>query len=559
MTLEEPQLRKKALSAVLRYGLVLLAVGFSFLVRLQSGPTLVSELHPFVLLSVSIMLCTWFGGDGPGLLSVVFSAGAVEYFILPPFYSFDFSDRGANIQLVSFALEGLLIYGLTHAMRAARYRAEAMTFDLQHEISQRRCAEAALHLAHEDLEQRVDQRTAELRFVNAKLQRSEAQLAAAQEIAHLGSWEWFTGSGKFMGSDELYRIYDLEIWAGEITHEVLFSRLHTDDREEMHRALEKAFFDHQPFDLTHRFIRSDGTVKVIHAKGEVLQDAAGKALRIIGTSQDITEQKRAEAERARLGQEQTARAEAEAANRMKDEFLAIISHELRTPLTSIFGWLRMISTGRLDGTAYSRGMESIERNAKVLAHLIDDLLDVSRVINGKLFLEIQSVDLTQVVKAVVDAFLPAADAKQIRIEVKVDAGVGPIFGDPNRLQQIVWNLLANSMKFTPEGGAVGIRVDQAGSDARITVTDTGQGISADFLPHVFDRFRQADTSSIRCHGGLGLGLAIVHELVRLHRGSVRAESPGKGKGSTFIVRLPVKLARSRELESEDDLPKSGAA
>ncbi len=253
----------------------------------------------------------------------------------------------------------------------------------------------------------------------------------------------------------------------------------------------------------------------------------------------VSEHKRAEAGRALLlSREQAIRREAERANRLKDEFLATLSHELRTPVTAILGWARMVRFGKLDQAGRERALEIIERNAKAQVQLIEEILDVSRIIGGKLRLEMQPVSLPDILEAAMDAIRPSAETKGIRLHKLVDPKAGAVLGDPQRLEQVVRNLLSNAMKFTPKGGLVGIRLERLGAHIEITVSDTGQGIPADFLPHVFERFRQADASFSRAHGGLGLGLAIVRHVVELHGGTVRAESPGKGQGAIFTVRLP---------------------
>ncbi|HTG15429.1 MAG TPA: response regulator [Blastocatellia bacterium] len=227
------------------------------------------------------------------------------------------------------------------------------------------------------------------------------------------------------------------------------------------------------------------------------------------------------------------------ANRVKDEFLATLSHELRTPLNSLFGWIHLLREGTLDEQTSARALQIIDRNARSLAEIINDLLEVSRIITGKLKLEVLPIELGPVIEAALEAVRPAIDAKDIDLRLSVEREVGAVLGDPSRLQQIVWNLLSNAIKFTPNGGRVEVRLEKIGSDARITVSDDGAGISEAFLPYVFDRFRQADSSFARKHGGLGLGLAIVRHLVEIHGGSVHADSPGEGKGSIFAATFPL--------------------
>lgn len=249
--------------------------------------------------------------------------------------------------------------------------------------------------------------------------------------------------------------------------------------------------------------------------------------------------KRAEEEREELlSREHVARAEAEAANRTKDEFLAIVSHELRTPLNAIVGWTGLLSGGQLDEVMVTRAIEIIDRNAKAQAQLIEDILDVSRIVSGNFRLDLRPVQLEQVIKAAVDSMRPVADARKVEIFVALDPNAGLVSGDPDRLQQIVWNILSNAVKFTPTGGQVNVLLKCSPSENEVVISDTGEGITAEFLPHVFDPFRQADGSKTRRHGGLGLGLAIVRHLTELHGGVVKAHSDGQGKGTTFTVTLP---------------------
>jgi signal transduction histidine kinase/ActR/RegA family two-component response regulator len=257
-------------------------------------------------------------------------------------------------------------------------------------------------------------------------------------------------------------------------------------------------------------------------------------------SRYLRELKMSEAEREKiLLREQAARAEAEAANRLKDEFLSTLSHELRTPLTSILGWTNLMRAGQVRGEVQAQALETIERNAKIQTRLIDDLLDLSRIISGKLLLETREVGLDTVVSNSIEVVRPAANAKGIQLTYECEPGGKTISGDPARLQQVAWNLLSNAVKFTPEGGSVCVRLAREGARVKFSVSDTGRGIPAEFLPHVFDRFRQADSATTRQHGGLGLGLAIVRHLAELHGGEVRAESAGEDQGSTFSVTFPL--------------------
>jgi signal transduction histidine kinase len=276
---------------------------------------------------------------------------------------------------------------------------------------------------------------------------------------------------------------------------------------------------------------------------------------------EIAERMRAEAEREKLlEREKVLRAEAEELSRLKDEFLATMSHELRTPLNAIFGWITLLRTRRLDEATHARALETIERNARAQKRLIEDLLDVSRVVTGKVALELASVDLRKVVEAALETMHPTAQAKGLKIVPLLDTGVGTVRGDFARLQQVVCNLLSNAIKFTQPGGQIEVCLALRNNEAEISVTDNGQGIKPAFLPYVFDRFRQEDGSISRRHGGLGLGLAIVRHLVELHGGSVEAHSDGEGHGSRFTVRLPVRdIAALPPRPAESKLPTTASS
>jgi len=290
-------------------------------------------------------------------------------------------------------------------------------------------------------------------------------------------------------------------------------------------------------------IRSDGTY--VHLNWTIsMFSVVGIRLAIVA---DITARKAIEAERERLlASERLARAEAERANRLKDDFLATLSHELRTPLNAIVGWSEVLRRGKPDAEDLAEGLEAIERNVKSQSQLISDLLDVSRITSGKLRLELQYINAGETVNSALDSVMSAANAKGVRLVRNLSAGEG-ILADPNRLQQIVWNLVTNAVKFTPAGGLVEVRVAYIHGHMELTVTDTGQGISAEFLPFIFDRFSQADASSRRVHGGLGIGLAIVKNLAEMHGGTAHASSNGLGKGSWFTVSMPL-ITRQAALE-----------
>jgi signal transduction histidine kinase/CheY-like chemotaxis protein len=298
----------------------------------------------------------------------------------------------------------------------------------------------------------------------------------------------------------------------------------------------------------------DGREKWIRAIGRPFYDAQGNPVRFDGLTIDITAAKHADIEREQLlASERAARTEAERTGRIKDEFLATLSHELRTPLNAILGWAQLLRSGnKIHERDLQEGLAVIERNARVQTQLIEDLLDMSRIISGKVRLDVQHVDLNVVIEAAVDAVAPTAAAKGVRLQKVLDSrAANTVMGDAARLQQVFWNLLTNAIKFTPRHGRVQIFLQRADSHVEVSVRDTGQGIKAEFLPHVFERFRQADASTTRKQGGLGLGLALVKSLTEMHGGSVHVKSGGEGQGSTFSVRLPLAIMHTGESENPD--------
>lgn len=305
--------------------------------------------------------------------------------------------------------------------------------------------------------------------------------------------------------------------------------------------MQKAIRTNQEVTDELEFVFEDGTVQFIYGKAVPLYDLAGLIRGVIAAFIDITPLKQIEREREQiLEREQIAREAAENANRIKDEFLAVLSHELRSPLNPILGWSRLLQTGKLDKAKTAVALATIERNAKLQAELIEDLLDVSRILQGKLSLNVTPVNLAPTIRAAIETVRLAAEAKSIEVDVDIDPNVSNVSGDATRLQQVVWNLLSNAVKFTPNGGRVEIRLTQVDDRAEIVIRDNGKGIAREFLPYVFDYFRQADSATTRKFGGLGLGLAIVRHLVELHGGTVASDSLGEGLGATFTVRLPLR-------------------
>ena len=338
----------------------------------------------------------------------------------------------------------------------------------------------------------------------------------------------------------------------EVDFDRFYSMLHADDRERTRRAVDQAVFERRAYDIQYRTVAPDGRTRWVRAKGRAYYDADGNPTRFDGVTLDISEQKRVEAEREHLLEgERAGRSDAERASRMKDEFLATLSHELRTPLNAILGWSQIIKrSSKPDDMA--KGIDVIERNARTQAQLIEDLLDMSRIISGKVRLDVQRLDLAAIVQAAVETARPTAEAKSIKLKSVIDPLNGvAVSGDPNRLQQVLWNLLTNAIKFTPKGGNVQVLLERVNSHLEISVIDTGEGIKPEFLPYVFDRFRQADASTTRRHGGLGLGLSIVKQLAELHGGAIRVTSMGEGLGSTFIVSLPLTVTQPQPHKEAD--------
>ncbi|KYF92323.1 two-component hybrid sensor and regulator [Sorangium cellulosum] len=397
--------------------------------------------------------------------------------------------------------------------------------------------------------------------IESALQDREDRLRLATWAADVGTWRIDLTTLSDTRDASLNRILGLEERETTQPMDDWLSRVHPADRDEVVTAAERTIRERHVYDIIHRIVRPDGAIRWVHDRGRLIIDRGGSPLFLTGAVVDITELKQLERERADLlRREQQALAQSEKDrlraedNRMKDEFLATVSHELRTPLTAILGWARLIKERELGPDRVKQGMAAIERNAHAQAQIVDDILTVSRIITGKLRLNTAAVDLAAVVEAAVDTLTPTARAKDIEICVELDDAPDEMSGDPDRLQQVMWNLLSNAVKFTPKRGRVTVRVGRSDAQVVIAVTDNGKGIARSFLPYVFDRFRQGDSSPTRAHGGLGLGLAIVRHLVELHGGTVDAESQGEGRGATFTVTLPLNAAPSSAREEPPPAP-----
>lgn len=379
----------------------------------------------------------------------------------------------------------------------------------------------------------------------ALTRRSEERLRFALDAALMGTWEWELGTNTVRWSENLERIHGLPPGTFDGDFESYEREIHPDDRERVLASLRRAVAEGAPHDVEYRIVAPDGSVRWVEGKGRVEYEN-GRAARMVGICLMVTRRKEAEAERLSA---------LEGANQIKDEFLATLSHELRTPLNAILGWVQILAGGEPSPERVRKAIDIIGRNARLQAQLIEDILDVSRIVSGKLEVERVPLHVPQLLDAAVSAVLPAAEARGVRVGVEVAERLPPIEGDPKRLQQVLGNVLSNAIKFTPEGGEVRVRCATDHGSVAIEVRDTGVGIDPAFLPYVFDRFRQADSRSTRRHGGLGLGLAIARHLVEQHHGSIAAHSDGAGRGSTIALRLPTAgagLAEAAGLSTDTD-------
>jgi PAS domain S-box-containing protein len=362
--------------------------------------------------------------------------------------------------------------------------------------------------------------------------RSEERLRFALDAAAMGTWDWDLETGLVQWSPNLERLHGLPAGSFDGTFASYEREIHPDDRDRVLASARRAIAEGTPHDVEYRIVAPDGTVRWIEGKGRVEYEDQ-RPVRLTGVCMLVTPRKEAEA--ARL-------AAAEEAGRLKDEFLATLSHELRTPLNAILGWTEILQSGALNVERTRDALEVIGRNARVQAQLIEDILDVSRIITGKMELERVPVHLPHLLETLVHGALPTAHGKGLTLTSHVARDLPPVEGDPRRLHQVFGNVLSNAMKFTPSGGTVALRGFARSGTIVVEVADTGAGIDPDFLPFVFDRFRQADCRSTRRHGGLGLGLAIARHLVEDHGGTVRADSAGSDRGTTITIELPIVAA-----------------
>ncbi|MBD3882861.1 PAS domain S-box protein [Phormidium tenue FACHB-886] len=386
------------------------------------------------------------------------------------------------------------------------------------------------------------------------LRQSEERLRLALDAGCMGAWEWNLETNVQQWDVNQYKLFGMDKDKNQLSADAFFQFIHPDDLLPAQQLTEQVLEQGGSFHTEFRIIADDGNIRWLSSQGIVVQGSNNQPVRLIGVNFDITERKRDEEERERLlANEQAARQEAEAANRIKDEFLAVLSHELRSPLNPILGWSKLLQSQKLDEQKTQQALATIERNAKLQTQLIEDLLDVSRILRGKFVLNIAPVSLISTIEAALETVRLAVEAKGIQIQKTFNLDLDQVMGDAARLQQVIWNLLTNAVKFTPASGTVEIRLEQSNSHAQIQVKDTGKGISPEFLPYVFDYFRQEDGTTTRKFGGLGLGLAIVRHITELHGGTVRAESLGEGLGATFTVQLPL-MPISVSVDEKDEPP-----
>jgi PAS domain S-box-containing protein len=362
-----------------------------------------------------------------------------------------------------------------------------------------------------------------------QVRRNEERLRFALDAASMGTWDWDLTTNVVEWSDNLARIHGLPEGGFDGTFASYEREIHPDDRARVYASIQRALKQAVPHDVEYRLVAPDGTIRWCEGKGRVEYED-GRPARMSGVCMMVTRRK--EAEIARL-------AAAEEASRLKDDFLATLSHELRTPLNAILGWVQMLQSDELTAVRAKQAVDVIGRNARLQGQLIEDILDVSRIITGKLEIERAPVSVPQLVETVVSGIAPAADAKRVRLDVHIASELPLIEGDPKRLHQVLNNVLSNAVKFTPESGSILLGCEASGGWLNIRVQDSGVGIAPEFLPFVFDRFRQADSRTTRTHGGLGLGLAIARHLIELHGGEIRADSAGANTGTTMAIRLPV--------------------
>jgi PAS domain S-box-containing protein len=511
-------------SVAMRYGVAVLAVAMASVVRALVDPVL-GDYQPFAFFFVAIAIAASVGGIGPALLAIVLGYLVGDWLFTSPRHELSLLTFEPRVVVGCFAFVsvGLMIAGITTGMRAAESRARERERDLAREVADRAAAEQA-------------ERDSQARLAGIFASATDAIITIDAEhgvtMFNAAAEAMFGCSAETVIGGTLDRFIPEHFRAKHPDHIRAFGATGISTRQMGGERVLAA-------------LRASGEEFPMEARISQIEVGREKLYTVI--IRDITLRKRAEAERDELlVRERAARAEAETANRAKDSFLAMISHELRTPLSPILAWSRMLRQGKVDEEKTRRALDVIERSARTQAQLIEDMLDVSRIISGKLRMQVRPVPIQPVIENAVETVRPAAEAKNVRLHVVLDTDVGPVLGDAERLQQVVWNLLSNAVKFTPKGGRVQVALERVNSHVEIAVADNGQGIRPETLPFIFERFRQGETGTTRTHGGLGLGLAIVKHILEAHGGTIHAESAGEGKGAVFTVKLPLAVARTAD-------------
>ncbi len=419
---------------------------------------------------------------------------------------------------------------------------------LQREVAERQRAQQALEVANLDLEQRVQERTAALNRAHQGVRENEERLRMGLDVAQIAAWEWHLPSRQMRWSTDPETLFGFP--KGAFGPELrIFSAVHPDDKSRIEDATATALRTGS-YEAEYRAVRPDGSIVWIKERGRLFTDTDGD--RLVGISRDVTVERESAQERERLlRSERAARDEAERQGRLKDEFLATLSHELRTPMNAILGWLAILDGGKPVKDIHA-ALAIIGRNAQIQAKLIEDLLDMNRLLSGNVYLDVAAVNIGTLLQTTLQALQPAADARGVQLIASVDSGIGDILADSRRLQQVLWNLVHNAIKFSASQGRVEVHVQRSPEGLQIVVKDNGQGISPSFLPHVFERFRQQDASSTRAAYGLGIGLSIAKHLVELHGGTISAASAGDGQGATFTVRVPAVPTPASSEPSDDN-------
>jgi PAS domain S-box-containing protein len=596
-------MRAKSVQFLLRYGFAVACAAAALAAHLwlDSRWALTYPYLPFQLATLATLLAAWIGGLGPGLLTTGLCAAIAVYYWMPPIHSIMIATLGDRVATVAFVGIGIAISVLSELghrrERAARRILESiddgfMVLDRRwryrylndrtarltrrppKQLKGRSIWQIFPELVGTTFEsqarQAIDEDTPRrFQFFHPALggwadiqmyafaeglsvyfrdiaPQKASEIASSRLAAIVESSDDAIVSKDLNGTimswnpaaERMFGYSAEEAIGQNITMIIPLERRHEEDTV---LARIRAGQSVEHFETVR--VRKDGQPVDVSLTVSPMRGAGNEIVGASKIARDITARKAIERERAELlARERAARSEAETANRAKDDFLTTLSHELRTPLNAVYGWAAILKTGQVDEATRAKAIETIMRNSNSQVQLIDDLLDIGRITSGKLRLAVQNVELPPVIEAALEAVRPAALAKSIDLETDLAPRAGPITGDPNRLQQVVWNLLSNAVKFTPPGGRVEVILREASPYVEIAVHDTGSGIAPEFLPFVFERFRQGDSSSTRTHSGIGLGLTLVKHLVELHGGSVTAESPGPGHGATFTVRLPLSVA-----------------